>query len=90
MSRPQGSTNIPWGQLVTAARRRPGSWTFPPELIGVPFRTVAVIRRRERPALRLEDGTINVRRLHTTQLQDGKIICTLAIKFDPKKEAPRG
>lgn len=90
MSRPKGSTNIPWARLIATARRRPGRWIFPSELIGVPFRTVEVIRRRERPALRLTDGTINVRRLHTTQFEDGRIMCVLAIKFDPKKEAPRG
>lgn len=89
MPRPKGSTNVPWEKIVAELREQPGEWLLLPELAAVPFRTISTIRRRERRALRLDDGVIRCRRRHL--VADGnKLTVTLYTMFDPKKEKPDG
>lgn len=56
-----------------------------PEMRAVHARTIGVIRKKERRALRLEDGTIRCRAKAALHLEDGPVIVTLYLKFDPKE-----
>lgn len=84
--RPAGSANIPWDRIVARLREQPGVWMLLPEMRAVSARTMGVIRKRERRALRLDDGVIRYRMkappLHLDD--DGIVIVTLHLKFDPK------
>jgi hypothetical protein len=88
MGRPRGSSNIPWAAIVARLRAQPNTWMMPRELAAASDRTIAVIRRKERAALRLSDGVIRVRRKATVRLGDA-VYCSLYVKFEPKKETPR-
>lgn len=81
--RPRGSGNIPWASIVTRLREQPGRWMLVPEMRRVNGRTIQVIRKQERRALRLDDGVIRCRSRNTFVL-DGVVICTLYLKFEPK------
>jgi hypothetical protein len=83
--RPAGSTNIPWPAIVAKLRQHEGRWLLLPEMANVSDRTIQVIRRRERRALRLEDGRIQCRR-KATVWTDAGVRCTLYLRFKPKKE----
>lgn len=83
--RPRGSGNIPWASIVTRLREQPGRWMLVPEMRRVNGRTIQVIRKQERRALRLDDGVIRCRSRNTFVL-DGVVICTLYLKFDPKEK----
>lgn len=89
MGRPQGSRNIDWASVITQARRTPGLWVAPPELAAVSQRTVAVIRRRERRILRMDDGVLRCRVKAGVTLM-GVTTVTLFVKFEKKKEKPSG
>jgi hypothetical protein len=82
--RPKGSRNIPWGSIVARLRKQPGTWMILPEMRATPYRTIATIRRRERRALRLEDGVIRCRRRAIALTPEGDVIVTLALQFEPK------
>jgi hypothetical protein len=83
--RPQGSKNIPWDAIVARLRRQPNTWMLFGALSAVPDRTIATIRRRERHALRLDDGVIRVRRKATVVVDD-RVLCTLYVKFETKEK----
>lgn len=52
-------------------------------------RTIQVIRRKERRALRLDDGVIRCQRKTAILLEDGEtVMCALFLKFVPKKAKP--
>lgn len=87
--RPRGARSIPWGSIVARLREHPGRWMLLPEMRAVSDRTIITIRRRERRALRMDDGKIRVRRKATVWTADGDVLCTLILKFE-KKEAPNG
>lgn len=88
MTRTKGVPNIPWFSIVKRLRMHPDRWLVVPELSDVPERTLEVIRRRQRPALRMEDGIIRARvRAHITL--EGRTTLTLILKFSPK-EVPDG
>ncbi len=88
MGRPKGSTNVPWDEVVAYLRQHRNLWVVPPAMVAVPERTIEVIRRQQRPALKLTDGIIRVRvKAHVT-IED-RTLCTLAMKFVPK-EVPSG
>jgi len=85
MGRPKGSGNVPWDAIVAQLREHPDRWMLLPEMAAVPERTVEVIRRRERRALRLTDGVIRCTRTHSTTIQ-GRTTVTLQLKFSPKEK----
>lgn len=85
MGRPAGSVNIPWPAIVQRARAHAGRWILPTELAATPARTIMVIRRRERRALRLDDGVIRCRVKARAWTQSGQEICTLMVRFDRKE-----
>lgn len=85
MARPKGAKDIPWREIVAKLRQHPNRWLLLPELAHVSGRTIDVIRRRERHALRLDDGVIRCRRKAALVHEDGSVVVTLAVKFSPKK-----
>lgn len=58
-----------------------------PEMARVNGRTINVIRKRERRALRLDDGVIRCRR-KLAYVIDDVVIVTLFLKFEPKEADP--
>lgn len=86
MTRPKGSKNIPWVRIVAKLRQHPDRWLMLPELASVSYRTIEVIRRRQRPILRLPDGVVRCRRRAVALLEDGTAIVTLAAKFEPHRK----
>lgn len=88
MARTAGSTNIPWRELVMQLRQQPGKWRLFSEMVSTPLRTITVIRNRERTALRITDGTIRARRVNTAWLDDGRVVCDIWLKYEPREEAP--
>lgn len=88
--RPKNSKNIPWDQVVAKVRKYPGVWMLLPEMRYVSARHVITIRRRERRALRLEDGVIRAQRRTTVWLEDGTVRCDIILKFVAKKGEPDG
>jgi hypothetical protein len=80
--RPQGSGNIPWGRIIARLRQHEGRWVLVPEMARVRDRTIQTIRKRERRALRLDDGIIQCRRKATVKI-DGVVYCTLYLRFRP-------
>ena len=85
MTRTKGSPNIPWPAIVARLRADPDRWLALPEMAAVPERMVDVIRRRQRHALRLTDGVIRCR-VQASIINEGRMTCTLILKFEPKKE----
>lgn len=85
--RPKGSKNVPWEAIVQRCVEQPGTWLLPVELTSVPLRTIQVIRRRERLALRLKGGVIRCRVKGVVKIGDVES-CTLFVMYDPKKESP--
>lgn len=85
MTRPAGSRNIPWERIVDELRAKPERWRLFPEMIGVSDRVITTLRRRERRALRLDDGAIRYRRKATTPRADGRIICDVWLRFVPRQ-----
>lgn len=83
--RPPGSGNIPWASIVDRLREQPGRWMLVPEMRRVNARTINVIRKKERRALRLEDGTIRCRR-KVALVTERTVFVTLYLKFDPKEK----
>lgn len=62
---------------------------LPSEMSYVNARTIAVVRKQERRALRLTDGVIRCRARNYVILEDGKtVMCALYLKFQPTKERP--
>jgi hypothetical protein len=59
-----------------------------PEMVGVPIRTITIIRGRRRAALRVEGGKIRARRKATAWRDDGRVVCDIWLSFDPKEETP--
>jgi len=88
--RRKGATNVPWDRLVARLRKQPETWIVFPEMSATPYRTIATIRRRERRALRLEDGVIRCRRRAIAATPDGDVIVTLALMYEPKRKEPDG
>lgn len=84
--RPQGSSNIPWEAIVARCVEQPNTWLLPIELAAVSLRTVQVIRRRERRALRLSHGKIYCRVKGKLKLGDAEV-CTLFVRYQPTKES---
>lgn len=87
MGRRKGSANIPWESIVARLRKQPGRWLLLPEMAAVPDRTIMTIRRRERRALRLEDGVIRCRRKATVWTDEGIVMCTLFLAYIPREES---
>lgn len=87
--RPTGAANIPWNSIVERLRQHPNRWMLLPEMARVNGRTINVIRKRERRALRLDDGVIRCRRKVAFVIDD-TVICTLILKFEPKEAPPHG
>ncbi|QNJ55574.1 hypothetical protein SEA_PHINKY_83 [Microbacterium phage Phinky] len=87
--RPPGSKSIPWGSIVERLRKQPNRWVLLPEMARVNGRTINVIRKRERRALRLDDGVIRCRR-KVAFVVDDTVIVTLFLKFEPKEAPPHG
>lgn len=85
MTRTAGSKNIPWESIVKTLRSHPERWMLLPEMVGVSIRTVMVVKSRERHALRLEDGRIRYRRRATVWLEDGRVVCDLWLRYQPKE-----
>lgn len=88
--RPPGAKAIPWDSIVARLREHPDRWMLLSEMAHVSDRTIQVIRKRERRALRIDDGVIRCRRKATAWLPDGTVRCTLFLKFEPKKEKQDG
>ncbi|UUG69636.1 hypothetical protein SEA_FRANSOYER_71 [Microbacterium phage Fransoyer] len=87
--RPRGSANIPWSSIIARLRQHPGRWMLLSEMSYVNARTIQVIRKQERRALRLTDGVIRCRPKGLVLLEDDRtVMCALYLKFDPKKERP--
>ncbi|QUE25366.1 hypothetical protein SEA_FIZZLES_72 [Microbacterium phage Fizzles] len=83
--RPRGSRDIPWQHIITRLREYPGRWMLFPEMVAVNVRTITVIRKRERRALRLDDGVIRCRRKGDLMAaSDDTVVCTLYLKYEPK------
>lgn len=89
MGRPKGSTNVAWTTIVAHLQRHPDRWVVLPEMAAVPARTIAVIRRRERRALRIDGGVVRCRVKARAWTDDGREIVSLSLKFERKK-APDG
>jgi hypothetical protein len=87
--RPKGSANVDWASVVARLREQPNTWMLLPEMSAVSGRTIQVIRRRERRALRLDDGEIRVMR-KAALVVDDTVIVTLYTKFVPKREKTNG
>lgn len=85
--RPVGSADIPWGSIVERLREYPDRWRLLPEMRRVNVRTINVIRKRERRALRIPDGVVRCR-VKTPILVDGVAVCTLYLKLETTKESP--
>lgn len=83
--RRKGAVNVPWDRLVARLRKQPETWIVFPEMTATPYRTIATIRRRERRALRLDDGVIRCRRRAIAATPEGDVIVTLALCFIPRK-----
>ena len=66
-------------------RQHPDRWILLPEMSSVPERTVEVIRRRERRALRLDDGVIRCTRTARAVVK-GQARVALQLKFVPKEK----
>lgn len=62
---------------------------MPPELASTPSRTIVVIRRRQRRALRLDDGILRCRVKARAWVNDREVV-TLSIRFDKKETAHDG
>lgn len=63
---------------------------LPSETSYVNARNIAVVRKMERRALRLDDGTIRCRARNMVVLEDGEtVMCALYLKFQPTKERPQ-
>lgn len=90
MTRTKGSVNIPWERMVAELRSHPGRWILFPEMSSVSDRTIDVIRKRRRRALRINDGIIRCRRKTTVWTDEGTVRCTLFLSFDPKEVTPHG
>lgn len=86
--RPRGAKNVPWDSIIARLRKHPGRWMLLPEMAYVNGRTISVIRRKERRALRLDDGTIRCRTRVGVVLDDRTVMCALYLKFEPRKEKP--
>lgn len=82
MGERKGKPNIPWQRIVRQLRERPGTWRLFPEMVGTPFRTVDVVRKRQRPALRTEGGVVRARPRNKAWLDDGRIVCDLYLSFE--------
>lgn len=85
MGRPTGSRNIDWEKIVAKLRQQPNEWLLFPEMGAASLRTIQVIRRRERRALRLDDGVIRCRRKSIVKIGD-EITVTLFLSFQPKEK----
>lgn len=86
--RPTGSSNIPWDSIIERLREYPDRWMLLTEMSHVNARTVNVIRKKERRALRLPDGTIRCS-MRAGVIVNGVAYCTLYLKFQPHtKEKP--
>lgn len=84
--RPSGAQNIPWHSIIARLREHENRWLLVPEMAKVSARTVTVIRRKERRALRLTDGVIRCRIKAGYVDETGAVICTLFLKFVPKEK----
>ncbi|QNL30040.1 hypothetical protein SEA_RUDY_70 [Microbacterium phage Rudy] len=84
--RPRGAKAIPWDRIVARLREHPNRWLLLPEMAKVNARTVMVIRKRERRALRLDDGVIRCRIKAGYVDETGAVIATLYLKFDTKEK----
>ncbi|QWY80155.1 hypothetical protein SEA_SALLYK_75 [Microbacterium phage SallyK] len=84
--RPRGAKAIPWDRIVARLREHPNRWLLLPEMAKVNARTVMVIRKRERRALRLDDGVIRCRIKAGYVDETGAVIATLYLKLDTKEK----
>lgn len=87
--RPKNSGNFDWDGIVRRLREQPGVWMALPDLARVSGRTIDTIRRKERRALRMDDGEIRVRRIAALPTEDG-VLVTLSAKFHPKEKTTNG
>jgi len=83
--RPKGSGNFDWDGIVARLREQPGVWIALPDLAKVSARTIETIRRKERRALRMDDGEIRVRR-HAAVVVGDDVLVTLSAQFHPKEK----
>jgi hypothetical protein len=86
MTRPAGSKNIPWGRIVQTLRSHPGRWMLLPEMVGVPIRTVSIIKEQRLAALRPPDARIRYRRRATVWRDDGREFCDIWLCYVPKEK----
>lgn len=84
--RPPGASNVPWASIIERLREHPNRWMLLPEMRRVNARTVNVIRKQERRALRLRDGIIRCR-MRSPFIENDTAYGALYLKFEPK-EAP--
>lgn len=86
MTRPTGSKNIPWGAIVKTLASHPGRWMLLPEMVSVPIRTVQTIAGHRLAVLRPPDATIRYRRKATVWLDNGREVCDIWLRYEPKEK----